>query len=194
MKQTAILSALIIALLAISGCGPSSKKYTIPQRQQMIDSMADAGLQRFYAERPSGQQEIAEAAGYGVFSNTNVYVIIASGGGGYGVVVDKTTGRKTYMQMTEGGVGLGLGAKDYQQVVIFKTRQAMIDFVGGGWDFGGQAEATAKNEKSGGGVGGDGSISRNVSIYTMTDKGLALQATVTGSRYWVDDDLNRPGL
>ena len=47
---------------------------------------------------------------------------------------------------------------------------------------------------SGGGVGGDGTINSNYTFYTLTDNGLALQATLTGTRYWVDDDLNRPGL
>ena len=196
MKQTAILVVLILipALLSTTGCGPSEKKYTISERRQIIDDMANATLEQLYLARPATRQEIAESAGYGVFDNTNVYIVFASAGGGYGVVIDKTTGRKTYMKMTAGGVGIGIGAKGYRHIAIFKTRQALLDFVGGGWDLGGQADATAKTGETGGSMGGDGTFSRNVTVYTITDTGLALQATLTGSRYWIDDELNQPGL
>ncbi|MEN8127507.1 MAG: YSC84-related protein [Planctomycetota bacterium] len=194
MKQTAALLVCVTILLAASGCGPSKRQYTLPERRQIIDNMASESLQRLYIERPGTQQEIAESAGYGVFSNTNVCVVFASGGGGYGVVVDKTTRRKTYMKVTSGGVGFGVGAKDCRQVAVFRTRQALVDFIGSGWDLGSQADATAKNGETGSGVGGDGTVNPNVSIYTMTQTGLSLQATVNGSRYWVDEELNQPSL
>jgi len=31
---------------------------------------------------------------------------------------------------------------------------------------------------------------KNVTVYQMTDKGVALQATLQGTKYWKDDDLN----
>ena len=194
MKQTAILFGLIAITLIVSGCGPSSKSHTISERQQIIDDIADQNLQRLYSQRATTRQEIAESAGYAVFSNANVHIIFFGGGGGYGVGVDKTTGRKTYMKASSGGIGFGLGAKDYRQVVIFKSRQAYLDFVGGGWGVEGQAEATAKTTESGGDVGAEGILAKDVTIYTMTENGLALQATVSGTRYWVDDDLNQPTL
>lgn len=194
MKRSAILLTLAAVVLILTGCGPSAKNYTLSERRQLIDDMAQATLQRLYVEKPGTPQEIAESAGYGVFSNANVYVIFVSAGGGYGEVIDKTTGRKTYMKLTAGGAGIGIGAKDYRQVVIFKTREALTQFVGSGWDIGGQAEATAKSGEAGGGMGGDGTLSKHVTVYTLTETGLALQATLTGSRYWVDDELNAPSL
>lgn len=194
MKQSIFFLTLFVIVLILTGCGPSEKNYTLSERRQIIDDMADQNLQRLYLERPSARQEIAEAAGYGVFSNANVYILFASAGGGYGVAVDKTTGVKTYMKSGSGGVGVGIGAKDYRQVIIFKSRQAFLDFVGGGWDLGGQADATAKTSETGGAVAADGRISREVIVYTLTEAGLSLQATVSGSRYWVDDVLNQPSF
>ena len=194
MKQSTILFGLIAITLIVSGCGPSEKSHTLSERRQIIDTMASQNLKRLYIERPTARQEITESAGYAVFSNANVHVIFIGGGGGYGVVIDKTTGRKTYMKVSSGGIGFGLGAKDYRQVVIFKTRQALVDFVGSGWGVGSQAEATAKTTKSGGDVDANGILGKEVTTYTMTESGLALQATVSGTRYWVDDDLNQPCL
>ena len=193
MKQHTILFGLIAITLIVSGCGPSEKNYTLHERRQIIDDMADQNLERLYSQRPTTRQEVAESAGYAVFSNANVYLFIG-GGGGYGVGVDKTTGRKTYMKVSSGGVGFGLGAKDYRQVVIFKTRQGYLDFIGGGWGVGGQADATAKTTKTGSDVGADGILGKEVTTYTMTETGLSLQATISGTRYWVDDDLNHPSL
>jgi len=194
MKQSAILFGLITITLIVSGCGPSEKSYTLSERRQIIDTMASQNLERLYAEKPSTQQEIAESAGYAVFSNANVHVIFVGGGGGHGVVIDKATGRKIYMKIGSGGIGFGLGAKDYRQVVIFKTRQALINFTGSGWGVGSQAEATAKNTESGGDVAADGILGKEMITYTMTESGLALQATISGTRYSLDDDLNQPCL
>ncbi|MHC4834765.1 MAG: lipid-binding SYLF domain-containing protein [Planctomycetota bacterium] len=194
MKQLTMLLGLFTAVLVTSGCGPSAQKYTLSERRQLIDNMAEQNLQRLYIERPMAQQEIAESAGYAVFSNANVHIIFFGGGGGYGVAVDKTTGRKTYMNTSAGGVGFGLGAKDYRQVIIFKTRKALTDFVGSGWGVGSQADATAKTATSGGDVSADGVLGESVKTYVITKNGLALQATISGTRYWVDDDLNQPTL
>jgi len=192
MERSTILFGLIAITLILSGCGPSEKSHTLSERRQIIDTMADETLQRLYTERPSTRQQIAESAGYAVFSNANVHIIFVSGGGGYGLTIDKTTGRKTYMKIGSGGVGFGLGAKDYRQVIIFKTRQALVDFTGSGWGVGSQAEATAKTPEAGGDTAADGILGKKVTTYTMTKSGLALQATVSGTRYWVDDDLNQP--
>lgn len=194
MKRYTILFGLTAITLVVSGCGPSAKDHTLYERRQIIDDMADQSLERLYSQRATTRQEIAESAGYAVFSNANLHVIFLGAGGGYGVGVDKTTGLKTYMKVSSGGVGFGLGAKDYRQVVIFKTRQAYLDFIGGGWGIEGQADATAKTTKSGGDVAAEGILAKDVTIYTMTENGLALQATVSGTRYWVDDDLNQPTL
>jgi len=94
------------------------------------------------------------------------------------------------MKMAEGGIGIGLGAKDYRLVMIYKTKAAMAKFIESGWGVGANADAAAKT--SGGGVeaSGEGDISGDIEIYSMTEAGLALQATVKGTKYWKDDSLN----
>lgn len=189
MKQLTFLFTLVATLVIIAGCGPSSKKYTLGERKQMIDNMAANTLQRLYVEEGSTKQDINNAAGYGVFSNANVNVIFVSGGGGYGVVVDRA-GRKTYMKMALGGIGLGIGAKDYRQVLIFRDENTLQNFVDKGWEFGGHADAAAKAGETGGEASGEGDINDDITVYSMTETGLALQATVTGSKYWKDKELN----
>lgn len=190
MNRFITMLMLLCSTVAIIGCGPSSSKYTVQEQQQIIDEMAQKTLDRLYREHPATKKEVAEAAGYGAFSNANVNIIFASFGGGYGVVVDNETGKKTYMKMGLGGLGLGIGAKDYRQALIFRDQQTLKKFVDSGWDFGGHADAAATAGETGGELSGEGDINDDITVYSMTETGLALQATITGAKYWKVDELN----
>jgi lipid-binding SYLF domain-containing protein len=187
MKHATLLLAVSLITLA-AGCGPSNK-LTSEEKRQAIDTMAAETLQRLYNEKVSTKEEIAKAVGYGAFSNANINIIFASAGGGYGVVVDNATGVKTYMRMGMGGLGLGIGVKDFRQVLAFNNQEDLNKFVTSGWEFGGHADAAAKTPDK----GGEGSVEGmmgDTKVYALTEAGLALQATVTGTKYWKDKELN----
>jgi len=98
------------------------------------------------------------------------------------------------MAMGSLGGGIGLGAKDLSVVFIFKTPDVMNKFVESGWQFGGQADATAKTGEKGGSAAKEGAVDTGANlfqIYQLTDTGAALQATVAGTKYWKDKDLNK---
>ena len=190
MKKMNITLLIVVTMsVLVSGCGPSSK-LPVAERQKLIRDMETETLNRFYKENVLAEDAVKKAEGYGVFSNANVNIIFASGGGGYGVVVDNSTGERMYMKMALGGIGFGLGVKDYRQVLIFKSRYVLNKFIYSGWEFGGNADATAKAGASGGEVSGEGVIGSDIEAYSMTESGLALQATVAGTKYWHDKDLN----
>ena len=190
MKNTILLFLSVTTMLTlVSGCGPSAK-LPIAERKQLVRDMETETLQRLYQEQPSTKDKIKKAAGYGVFSNANINIIFASGGGGYGVVVDNSTGQRTHMKMALGGIGLGLGVKDYRQVLIFNSKKVLKKFTESGWEFGGLADAAAKAGESGGELSAEGAIGSDIEAYSMTKSGLVLQATVAGTKYWKDKDLN----
>ena len=99
-----------------------------------------------------------------------------------GVAENQKNGTTTYMRMGEVGLGLGLGVKDFRAVFIFKTEEALNQFVDKGWEFGGSADATAKASEKGAAVGGEAVIG-DVTIYQLTKSGLALQATLKGTKF-----------
>jgi len=190
MKNTIFLFLGLVAILTLlSGCGPSAQM-SIAERQQVVSDMETETLQRLYREKPSTRDTVKNAAGYGVFSNANVNIIYVSAGGGYGVVVDNETKKRTYMKMALGGVGLGLGVKDYRQVLVFKSKYTLDKFIESGWEFGGHADAAAKAGETGGELSGEGAIGSDIEAFSMTEAGLALQATVAGTKYWKDKELN----
>lgn len=158
-------------------------------RQEILDDSQKI-LNKLYKEKPEVKSKIANAAGYATFSNIGVNVIFLSAGGGSGVVHNNKTGDKTYMSMGTAGVGIGLGVKDFRAVFVFHEEAAMNAFVEDGWDFSGQADAAAKSGEKGGEGSAAGTAVNGVSVYQMTENGLALQATLQGTKYWKDDDLN----
>ena len=188
MQRMKIGLCFLAISLILGGCSTTGGN-TPPTKRQAILNMREQVLSDLYKEHPQARAEIASAPGYAVFSNWNVYLFFVSGGSGYGVAKDNRTGKNTYMKMAEAGVGLGLGLKDFRAVFIFNKRSVMEQFVNKGWEFGGQADAAAKASEKGHAVGGQAVIS-DITIYQLTESGLALQATVQGTKYWKDDDLN----
>jgi len=184
-----ILAVIYIILsLTIGGCATTGGKTTAEKRQSVL-AMKNEVLSDLYKIKPDVKAQISSAPGYAVFSNVNVNIIFASFGGGYGVVKNNETGKHTFMKMGEVGVGLGLGAKDFRAVFVFHSMDTLKRFVEHGWVFGAQADAAAKAGDKGAAVGGEATV-ENITIYQLTEAGLALQATVTGTKYWKDDSLN----
>jgi hypothetical protein len=73
--------------------------------------------------------------------------------------------------------------------VFIHTKDSMTRFVENGWAFGAQADAAAKSSDKGAAVGGELTVD-NMTIYQITETGLALQATVKGTKFWKDESLN----
>ena len=180
-----LLSLTLMTLLV--GCSAPGSSGS--EKRASIDKMRQEVLNDIYKEKPSVRGEVAKAPGYAVFSNVNVNIIFFSASGGYGVVVDNATGKKTHMKMGEAGVGLGAGVKDFRALFIFESKSVMNRFVDSGWQFGGHADAAAKAGDKGGAVGAEGFVD-GIKVYQITESGLALQATVKGTKYWRDDSLN----
>lgn len=183
----------ILTLLTITGflvsCA-TPKGVTVQDQRDYVLKMKDETLAKLYAQKPETRDMIKKAAGYGVFSNIGAYVFLLSSGNGYGVVVDNSTGQKTYMKMRSVGLGMGIGVKDMRAVFIFRNKRVFTDFVEKGWEFGGQADAAAKSGDQGGAVSGEAYIETDIIIYQLTEAGVALQATIAGTKYWKDKDLN----
>lgn len=181
---------LPFALLAVLIAAPlAAAKDSLDDKKEKTRAMRDAVLADLYKQKPELQARVKKAEGYAVFSNVGVNLLIASFAGGHGIVVDKK-GHETFMKMGSAGIGLGLGVKDFRGVFIFHDKAKLQAFIDKGWDFSGQADATAKSDDKGAGVAVAGNIVDGVELYQLTKNGLALQATLQGTKYWKDRDLN----
>jgi hypothetical protein len=79
--------------------------------------------------------------------------------------------------------------KDFRAVFVFNNRATLERFITSGWEFGGHADAAAKAGDKGAAIGGEILID-GITIYQLTESGLALQATIKGTKYWQDAEMN----
>lgn len=184
-----ILTAVAIGILLWGFANPAAAASPQEKREE-IWKMRSATLAELYKVQPRAESEIKKAVGYAVFSNVGINLILLSVAGGSGVAHDNRTGKDIYMKMVSGGVGFGLGVKDFRGIFVFSNSKAFREFVDSGWEADVQADAAAKADKKGGALAGAITVAPGVDLYQLTETGLALQATIQGTKYFKDDELN----
>ena len=185
----AIRAFAFLAVGVVAACA-SPDGATTAEKQSAVQQMRSDTLSELYRIHPIAKEQVQAAAGYAVFSNVGINLILLSTDNGFGVVHDNRSSAETYMRMWSGGVGLGLGAKDFRGVFIFTERDAMTRFIESGWEANAQADAAAKSGDKGAAWAGAIEIAPGIKLYQITETGLALQATIQGTKYWKDEDLS----
>ena len=188
-KGTAILKFIFLTLacsLAIVANAADKKA----EEQQAVRKMAQDTLQRLYKAEPKAKGAVQAAAGYAVFSNTGVKILMLGSGKGEGIAVNNKSKAETFMKVVELQAGLGFGVKKFSVIFVFDNETAFNSFVNSGWEFGGQTTAAATTGEKGGAMTGAASVSPGVYMYQLTDKGVAVEITAKGTKYYKDDDLN----
>ena len=166
-------------------------KESVEEKREKIREMAAETLAKLYELQPSAKTAINKSAGYAVFSNFGLKILVLGSGKGEGMVVNKKTGKETFMKMLELQAGLGIGIKRFRVVFVFENEDVLNEFINSGWEFGGQTTAAAKLDDEGGAFAGAVTVSPGVRIYQITEDGLALELTVKGTKYMKDDKLNK---
>lgn len=182
------LLGLLLPLLAVALPAFAADAPTPAETRAAIRQMRSETLKTLYALEPKARTQVRGAAGYAVFSSTGVHVLFIGGGGGRGVVHDNLTGKDVWMRSASVGVGLGLGARELNLVLIFRKRDTLKRFMEQGWQFGGEASATARAGSSGSDVT-DIEARDGILIYPLSQDGLMARGAIEGTKYWVDPDL-----
>lgn len=176
---------------AKNGSMPQTKKIdelmegdTPEEARQAIDLMADSTLLKLFNEKPEAKAIYDKAYGYAIFDSRKLSLLFHTNSGS-GVAVDKTTEKRTYMNMFGMGVALGLGGKFYQQVVLFESKQDFDTFVNEGWEATSEASAVAGEDAE----EFSAQFNSGVAVYQLNSKGLLIDANVSGSKYWVNEEL-----
>ncbi len=185
-KPNLVAAALICALVVLAHADADKKL----KEQQAVRKMAADTLHRLYKADPPAKAAIAGAAGYAVFSNVGLKILVAGSGKGQGIAVNSKTKSETFMKMLEVQAGLGFGVKKFRVVFVFDNEKALNSFVNSGWELGGQSTVAAKAGNKGVDMAGAVSVSDGVWMYQLTDKGVAAEITAKGTKYYKDDDLN----
>jgi lipid-binding SYLF domain-containing protein len=147
-------------------------------------------LELLYKYAPKAKKMIQNSYGYATFSNVGINLVLLSAEGGIGLAHNNVTSKNIYMNMGSGGAGFGLGIKDFRAIFLFENKKVFDNFVNHGWEANAQADAAAKTKKHGGALNAAVTVAPGIRLYKLTQNGLALQATIQGTKYWKDGDLN----
>ncbi|MEJ2321607.1 MAG: hypothetical protein P8Z31_04450 [Gammaproteobacteria bacterium] len=169
-----------------AGQAISGDKETPEAIRAQIDEMESATLQRLFADSPDAAQRFDTTPAYAVFDSRKMSFLITTAFGS-GVAVNKQSGERVYMKMAEGGVNYGAGAQLYQVVFLFPTENSYRVFIDKGWDTGASADAVAGADDENLGL----RLPDGTTVYKLNEKGIVLSVTLTGTRYWKWDELNR---
>ena len=190
-----IFTALLTSISLLSACqstGKDGKPLTpteISQKREATIKMARTGLDALLKQYPAVQKEIDVAAGYAVFSTTNVNVVLIVVARGEGVLYDKRRKEPIFMDSLKTGEGLGAGYQDQYQVAIFKSPKAIDQFLLTSID--GQKGGIDVDANFSAGSGGKiRSFNPDITFYTVGLSGYDLQANYGGTLYLVDQQLN----
>ncbi len=189
--MTKRLFALFAALLIVSLPGPVVGKAEAEEgtkaetKHAKINQRAQETLSRLFEESPRAKELYGRAHGYAVFTIIKVSLAFTGGGGG-GVAIEKGTNRRTYMKMATGGLNFGLGGQKYRVVFLFENKRTFDSFVEKGWE----AEASANAVAGRAGANAEANFRNGLAVYQLTQGGLMLQADISGTKYWKNQNLN----
>jgi lipid-binding SYLF domain-containing protein len=180
---------LATAVLTLGGLctapGIAQDDDNVAKERADIDGHAKEALDEFFKTVEGGQALFDQAAGYATFRVTKAGFGV-SGSGGQGVAVDKSSGSRVYMNTGGAGAGLTFGANRYDIVILFETKDRFEKFKTGGWDSAATASAAAGTSGAEAGL----TFFEGVAYFQIGNKGLMASADVTGTRFWVSEDLN----
>jgi lipid-binding SYLF domain-containing protein len=177
----AALSASLIAAPALAADKAA--------QQAEILKTAKETLAEVYKAQPQLKAQVEKAPGYAVFTTYGLSFFLG-GAGGKGVVHNNKTRQNTYMHLAQASAGAQVGIADYRTLIIFKTEEALNNFVNNGWEFAGGGGAAAGAGKETAGATTAESTMDNASYYTITKTGVQAGGAIAGTKVWKDKDLN----
>jgi hypothetical protein len=111
MKSVRLPILMFLTLVWALAVAARAADPNIEKKQQDIRSMAQSTLLRLYKADPKAKVSVQDAAGYAVFSNLGIKILVAGSGNGKGVAINKKTRRETFMKMLELQAGLGIASR-----------------------------------------------------------------------------------
>jgi lipid-binding SYLF domain-containing protein len=162
------------------------------EKRKHVDAYAEESLELLVKQSPEVKAELDAAKGYAVIQKSGVKIPVFGAESGWGVVVERDSGKRTYVKMRGVEFGAGWGARVSRVIAILHTPEEVAAARDGGFEFRAGAEAGAKAGDVGGGAGGGVRSDSGPSVYVLLDSGAAATATVGVLRTSHYDALNEP--
>ena len=170
------LFLVFLAFVVIACAGPRGTK---TEKLDYFATLEKEALAQLSEESPEVKKELEESVGHAVLEQKVLKVPMVGAGVGSGIVVEKSTGKRTYLKVNRIDLGMGWGAKSFKLVMIFQDIKALRDLADGKLGGGMGAEAAAKAGDVGGAAeGSSGQLKKGYSLFALTDAGVSATATI----------------
>ena len=187
-RRIVIVAGMVLCVLAIVGCSSTYRGMSGEEKREYLLELEEKTLAELVKDDPKAQADLDGAVGYAIFSNTATKVPFVGAGDGIGVVVDTTTGERTYLKVQRFDVGGGLGVRTFRLVMFYFDEEAFEKLATGKLEFGAGAEAGAGKGDIGTGAGGiAGARNEKRAMYQLSEKGVSATLTVRLIKYSVLD-------
>jgi len=187
--QHKLFLSLLVALFTLQACTSIPVEQRADRRAQ-LDKEAQETIARMIEQDPGIEQELDEAAGYFVARVSAANVAVIGGGQGIGVLVDKQSGDRTYLNVKRFELGAGLGVR-YIRVLLVIENQEKLEDIRSGWTFRGVASNLAAGSM---GSESTSQAGEGLSVHILSESGASIAATARVVRLSVNQDLTDTGL
>lgn len=174
MRICLALSCFVTALSLVA-CETAPK--TSAEREVLAAEVATT-MTRFRLADPTLQELLDKAVGWAVFPDVGKAGLWVGGAYGKGELFEG--GRKVgFCDVTQGTVGLQIGAQTFSELVVFMRQEDLDAFKGEIYEFAANVSAIAIKE----GAARSVDYSKGVVVFTIAKGGLMAEASVGGQRF-----------
>lgn len=176
MRVVLWLAACALAPGLIGCAAPRGE--TSEHRKAWADQMAEETLARLRQDEQIAAKLDQEGYALGVFEVINVNALIFGTTGGYGVIIDRDDGRRTYVELRGGGPALGAGFTRARSVYLLRSRDIADAFHAGVVSWNGEGEITAMPTGRGFSTDAVGTFRGSTEVYHDVEHGVSLGASL----------------
>jgi lipid-binding SYLF domain-containing protein len=169
-------------ILAFLACGLSGCATLSTDQRTELDARAETNIQSMAACNPGLQKKLEECKGYLALDARLVKIPFIGWGGGKGVVVDSTTGHRTYVKVARMDVGGGGGIREFDVLIVLYDEKLLQKAQNGKWIYGLGAEASA-GKASAEGSSGQLQTDRKYELFTRSERGASVTWTLHAIRF-----------
>ena len=179
MKNRTSCIASVVLLALFSGSVARADDDLVTASKNAIDNFqkTDSGMQSLLANSP----------GYVVFPSVGKAGFIVGAARGKGLVysTNQVIGKAT---MTQASIGAQAGGQEFAEIIVFQTATALEDFKDGKFELSADISAVAAAE----GASAAAKFSKGVEVFTLSKRGLMLQAAVGGQKFKYEAESLEP--
>ena len=174
-KKFAGLMVICAGAFGLSACDTAPKS---TEDKTALTAQAEGALGTFKATDSTLNALLAKSVGYAIFPSVGKAGFIAGGAFGRGEVFEG--GRMIgWADISQGTVGLQVGAQSYDELVIFMTQDTLNKFKQNQFTFSANVSAVAIKP----GVAGAADVSKGVVVFVRPTGGAMAEASVGGQKF-----------